>query len=368
MDAQRFDGPPGPEVRIDDQPFLYFGGTGYLGIQSRPELAAAADLAFRRYGIHPATSRSGFGETHPLLEAEAAAAGFFGVDECWLLPTGWAVGAALMDAHRSRVDRLFLDIDAHYALREAARASGRPIVDFDHLDPDALRSRIDATLLGNERPVVLTDGVFPVSGRIAPLDAYLDVLAGYDDPLLLVDDAHGVGVVGPDGHGTVAAFGLSRDERVRFGGTASKALGGYGGLLPGTTRRVEELKERCRWFEGSTPLPTPIAAATAAALRIARDEPQLRAALGERTQRLRGGLRDLGLTVEDLPTPIVPLVLSDADAMRRLAIRLRQAGILVPYLPRYAGIGSDGALRIAVFATHTTEQIDRLLEVLGSLL
>lgn len=368
MNAQRFDGPSGPEVRIDDRPFLYFGGTGYLGIQARPELAEAADRAFRRYGIHPATSRSGFGETLPLLDAETAAKTFFGTDACWLLPTGWAVGSALMDANRSRHDRLYLDQDAHYALREAARASGRPIVDFDHLDPDALRSRIDATLLGNERPVVLTDGVFPVSGRIAPLARYLEVIAGYDDPLLLVDDAHGVGVLGPSGRGTVAHLGLHRDERVRFGGTASKALGGYGGLLPGTATRIEEMRERCRWFEGSTPLPTPIAAATAAAIDIARNEPQLRDALSARTGQLRTGLRGLGLAVEDLPTPIVPLVLGDAAAMRKLADRLRQSGVLVPYLPRYAGLGPDGALRIAVTAAHTSEHVDHLLDTLTRLL
>ncbi len=368
MDAQRFDGPPGPEVRIDDRPFLYFGGTGYLGIQARPELAAAADRAFRRYGIHPATSRSGFGETHPLLEAESAAARFFRTESCWLLPSGWAVGSALMDAHRSRHDRLFVDQHAHYALREAARASGRPIVIFDHIDPGALRSRIDATLLGNERPVVLTDGVFPVSGRLAPLDRYLGILTGYDDSLMIVDDAHGVGVVGPDGRGTAAHFGLEHSERVRFGGTASKAFGGYGGLLPGSTLRVEELRERSRWFEGSTPLPTPIAAATAEALRIAHEEPELRTALAARTQQLRHGLRGLGLQAEDLPTPIVPIVLPEAAAMRRLAAQLRERGLLVPYLPRYAGIGPDGALRIAVFATHTAAHVDALLEALRQIL
>lgn len=368
MNAQRFDGPPGPEVRIDDRPFLYFGGTGYLGIQARPELAEAADRAFRRYGIHPATSRSGYGETHPLVEAESAAARFFGSESCWVLPSGWAVGSALMDTHRSRNDRLFVDQHAHYALREAARASGRPIVDFDHLDPDALRSRIDATLLGNERPVVLTDGVFPVSGRIAPLDRYLGILNGYDDSLLLVDDAHGVGVIGPGGRGTVSMHGMEHSERVRFGGTASKALGGYGGLLPGTAIRVEELQGRSRWFEGSTPLPTPIAAATAVALRIAHEEPELRTALAARTAQLRAGLRALGVAVEDLPTPVVPIVLTDASAMRRLAEQLRQRGVLVPYLPRYAGIGSDGALRIAVFATHTAAHVDELLAALRQLL
>jgi glycine C-acetyltransferase/8-amino-7-oxononanoate synthase len=352
------DSAPGPEVEIGGRRFLYFGGTGYLGIQGRPELADAADAAMRRYGLHPATSRLGYGNPPPLLEAEAEAAAFFGTEAAWLLPSGWTGASILLDAHRGRNDRIFVDRDAHFALRDAARLSGRPTVEFDHRDADALRARIDP------RPVVLTDGVFPVSGQLAPLRAYLEVLGGHDRALLLVDDAHGFGVLGEAGRGSVELAGAEADARVLWTGTASKALGGYGGLLPGSAERIEGLRAASRWFEGSTPPPVPVAAATAAALRIARTEPGLRRRLAARVAALRAGMRGLGLAVEDLPTPIVPLVPGPAAAMRKLAEALREDGVLVPYLPRYAGLGADGALRLAVFATHEPEHIERLCDAL----
>lgn len=167
--GQTIDSPPGPEVSIGDRRYLYFGGTGYLDVQRRPELAEAADQAMRRYGLHPATSRLGFGESPPLAEAEREAAQFFGVEAAWLLPSGWVGASVLLDVHHRPQDRLFLDRDAHFALRDAARLVGRPFVFFDHRDPEDLRAKLRSELQPGERPVVLTDGVFPISGQLAPL-------------------------------------------------------------------------------------------------------------------------------------------------------------------------------------------------------
>lgn len=359
-----FDGPPGPEVTIGGRRVVYFGGTGYLGIQGRKELADAADAAMRRYGLHPATSRQGYGDTPPLRDAEREAAAFFGTEAAWLLPSGWVGASILMTSLRPRHDRVYLDADAHYALRDAARLSGLPTVTFDHVDADGLRARIEATLRAGERPIVLTDGVFPVTGRIAPLRAYADVLGVHDDARLIIDDAHGFGVIGTRGRGSAEVHDLWRDPRVLLTGTASKGLGGYGGLLPGSAEHIERLREGSRWFEGSTPPPNPVAAATAAGLRIAREEPELRQRLAANVARVRAGLRALGLPVEDLPTPIVPLAPGTRDGMRQLRDALLADGVLVPYLPRYTGVGPDGALRVAVFATHEDAHLERLLDCL----
>lgn len=359
-----FDSPPGPEVRIEGRTYVHFGGTGYLGLQGRPELAEAADRAMRRYGLHPATSRLGFGETPPLREAEAEAARFFGTEAAWLLPSGWVGAAVLLEPHLRPTDRFFLDADAHFALRDAARRGGRPPVVFAHRDPTDLRARLRAELRPGERPVVLTDGVFPISGRLAPLPAYTDVLREAGDGLLLVDDAHGFGVLGAHGRGSADHHGLAAGPALLVTGTASKALGGYGGLIPGTAADIARLRSASDWFAGSTPLPTPVAAATAAAIRIAREEPQLRARLAGNVRAVRTGLRGLGLPVEDLPTPIIPLALPDGAALARLHERLRADGVLVPYLPRYAGLGPHGALRIAVFATHEPSHLERLFAAL----
>jgi 8-amino-7-oxononanoate synthase len=359
-----FETPTGPEVRVEGRTYLHFGGTGYLDIQRRPELADAADLAMRQYGLHPATTRLGFGDTPPLREAEAEAARFFGTEAAWLLPSGWLGPAVLLDAHLGPQDRLYLDRDAHFALRDAARLTGRPRHDFAHRDVESLRTVIRTTLGAGERPVVLTDGVFAVSGRLAPLADYANLLTGYADSRLLVDDAHGFGVLGKFGRGTAEHHGLATQARLLVTGTVSKALGGYGGLITGTAGEVAQLQQGSSLQAGTTPLPSPVAAATAAALRIARLEPQLRTRLAANIGALRAGLRSLGLTVEDLPTPMIPLVLADSTAMQRLHDSLREDGVLVPYLPRYAGLGPHGALRIAVLATHTPEQIQRLLDAL----
>lgn len=362
--GQTIDSPPGPEVTIGERRFLYFGGTGYLDIQRRPELAVAADQAMRRYGLHAATSRLGFGESPPLAEAEREAAQYFGVEAAWLLPSGWVGASVLLDVHHRAQDRLFLDRDAHFALRDAARLVGRPVAVFDHRDPESLRAKLRAELQPGERPVVLTDGVFPISGQLAPLADYLKILEAYPDARMVVDDAHGFGVLGDGGRGTVEFHGIWAHPRILLTGTASKALGGYGGLIPGADEVIRHLRATSSWQAGSTPLPAPVAAATAAALRIVRGEPQLRARLAKNTAMVRDGLRRLGLAVEELPTPIIPLVAGDGTAMQRLHEALRADGVIVPYLSRYTGLGPHGALRIAVFATHESAQIERLLAAL----
>jgi 8-amino-7-oxononanoate synthase len=363
-DSRQFDSPPGPEVRLAGRPYLYFGGTGYLDLQRRPELADAADRAMRRFGLHPATSRVGFGETPPLLEAEAEAAQFFGTEAAWLLPSGWLGASVLLEVHHRAHDRLFLDHEAHFALRDAARLTGRPVTFFAHRDAASLHACLQSELQPGERPVVLTDGVFPISGTLAPLPAYLDLLRAYPEALLVVDDAHGFGVLGAQGRGSAEYHALHSDPRLLVTGTASKALGGYGGLLPGTAAQIHHLQATSAWFAGSTPLPTPVAAATAAALRLARTEPGLRARLAANIRTVRAGLRTLGLPVADLPTPIIPIVLADAALMQRLHDRLREEGIIVPYLSRYVGLGAHGALRLAVFATHQPQHFEQLFAAL----
>lgn len=362
--ALSFDSPTGPEVRINGRSYLHFGGTGYLDIQRRPELRDAADRAMRHYGFHPATSRLGFGDTPPMREAEAEAAQFFGTEAAWLLPSGWMGAAVLAGAHVRAQDRIYLDRHGHYALRDAARLTGQPLHEFEHLDAASLRAVIRATLAPGERPVVLSDGVFAVTGRIAPLADYLAVLDEYPDARLLVDDAHGFGVLGRHGHGTAEHLQLTAEPRLLVTGTVSKALGGYGGVLLGSSAEIVRVQASSALHAGTTPLPTPVAAATGAALRIARLEPDLRQRLAANITTLRAGLRGLGLPVEDFPTPMIPLVLPDGLAMQRLQDSLRADGVLVPYLPRYAGLGPHGALRIAALATHTPAQLQHLLDAL----
>ncbi len=372
-------GPPGPETIIDGRPCLYFAGTGYLGLQGHPGVIRAAREAAETYGISSATSRSLFGETVPLVEVEHRAAEFFGSEDAFYFMSGYVAVDVVVGAIAGEFDALLADERSHGSVLQAARLCGLPLVRFGHGDPESLEKALRRALPGGGRPLVASDGVFAVHGRIAPVAEYAEVLRRYPGSGLVVDDAHALGVLGVHGRGTLEHAGLWSDEvngRVpeeAMGdrpslwtcGTLSKALGGYGGIVPGSRAFVERLKKTSPYFTGTTPLPTPVAAATAKALELAIAQPELRTRLAENARRLKAGLGRLGLPTDDTPVPIAALELGDGENMRRIQARLAEQGIAVAYVAGYGGTGPHGVLRLAVFATHTPAMIDRLLDALG---
>ncbi|MBN2024835.1 MAG: aminotransferase class I/II-fold pyridoxal phosphate-dependent enzyme [Pirellulales bacterium] len=399
--------PPGPFTVIDGRRYLYFGGTGYLGLQGHPEVIRAACEAAGQYGIGSATSRAGCGETPPLLDAERRAAEFFAAADSFYFMSGYAGNSILVLALREEFDAVFVDDRAHYCVGEAARLAGRPIATFRHCDPDDLARVLREQLPAGARPLVLSDGVFPSHGEIAPAAQYAEVLSEYVGSILALDDAHAVAVLGANGRGTFEHVGLydrgvnvdgvrdvKEDDvkgdspifaetkigtvpgakmgtvppRLLACGTLSKAVGGYGGIIAGGREFVHRLKATSTYFNGASAVPVPIAAATTRALELILKQPELRARLWENVAAVKSGLRALGLAVDDSPVPIVGLVLGDADHMRRIHEALRAREIYLPYRSGYAGLGEAGALRLAVFATHTREMIDRLLAELAAVL
>ncbi|MGO8691125.1 MAG: aminotransferase class I/II-fold pyridoxal phosphate-dependent enzyme [Thermoguttaceae bacterium] len=369
--------PPGAETVIDGRRYLYFVGTGYLGLQGHPEVIHAACEAARQYGVGSATTRAGYGTTPPLLAVERLSAQFLDAEAAFHFPSGYAGNQILVAALADAYDAVFLDELSHYCVAEAAQAGGRPVFRFAHCDPPALRKALQTHLKPSERPLVMTDGVFAARGDIAPLAEYRDVLADYAGATLLVDDAHGLGVLGQHGRGTLEEKGVrtifdpgknSSDPVICFCGTLSKALGGYGGIIAGSQRWVERLKTASHWYDGASPLPPPLLAASARALELVLAEPQMRLRLRENVQRLRGGLVRLGVPCPQTPSPIICLRLGTAERMRGIQSGLMAEGILIAYMAAYSGLGAEGALRLAVFATHTADMIDRLLDVLGRLI
>lgn len=274
-----------------------------------------------------------------------------------------------------------------------------PIV-FRHCDAIDLAGKLRRFLAPGARPLVVTDGVFADCGSIAPLDEYAATLRRFPGAALALNDSHGVGVLGERGRGTLEHFGFNlarvnetiqewgfetdfetdafgdealgaaartsngRDDGVRVYMFASlaKAVGGFGCVAPGSELFVEKLTERCEEICGAIPS-NPIAAATARGLRILTTAPNLRTRLGKNVARLRAGLRTLGLKVDDSPSPIVSFQTGTPRNMRRVQQALANERVLISYLPS-RGDGARGALRVAVFATHTPEMIDALVEKL----
>lgn len=357
--------PPGPETVIDGKRYLYFGGTGYFGLHSHPAVIQAGVRAFQKYGTHSATSRSGFGNNPVLLELESRLKGFFDQEEALTYPSGYLSILLLAQALAGRYEVIFIDEAAHFCVHDAAGAMGKSIFTFKHRDPEDLRRVLTTKLKPAERPLLLSDGVFPTFGRIAPVADYAAIMKAYNG-LIGLDDAHGVGVLGPNGRGTYEYFGL-RSASSYLGGTLSKAFGGHGGFIVGPRDLIEKAKSKTGAFVGSTPIPTPLAAATAKGIEILRLHPEMRVKLHRNAALAKAGLKALGIPVEDTPVPIIAWTLGSEKKMIKTQQELMKRGIAIAYL-KYAGAPAAGVLRVTIFSTHTAGQIKRLIDELAKVL
>jgi 8-amino-7-oxononanoate synthase len=358
--------PVGARTVFNGRPFDYFSGTGYLGLQSHPQVLQAAADALQRYGLATATSRGGFGE-HPVYhELEQEACAYFGAEKMLYFASGYMGMSVLTQASGNQFDHIFIDSEAHYSLWDAAHATNKPITAFHHRWAESLAECLQRELLAGERPLVLSDGVFPISGEIAPLPEFLELAKRYAG-LVYLDDAHAVGVLGEHGRGTPDYFGVE-DERCRTCGTLAKALGGYGGVIWGQANWIDSIDRASGILAGASPPPLVVAAASTRALALARATPGLRQQLSENVARARTGLRALGWALEDTPVPILCLERRPGVRLERIRDGLYAQGIAVTLVHGYTSTPPGGALRIAIFATHTAGQIDRLVEAISQLI
>jgi glycine C-acetyltransferase/8-amino-7-oxononanoate synthase len=354
------DTPSGPRVTIAGRERDYFSGTGYLGLHNHPAVRQAALEAIQQYGMATGTSRGGYGEHILYDELEAEARAFFDCEAVLYFPSGYMSALLLAQGQSERYERIFIDEWSHFSLWDGARAAGKSLTAFAHLDAQALADALKRELRPGERPLLFSDGVFPISGEVAPVPAYLDVLAHYADSRIALDDAHGAGAIGPNGRGTLDFHGVYRADCLA-GATLSKALGGYGGIIPAGRGQIEEITRCARVYVGASPPPLPNAAASRAALCLARTQPDLRWRLLANVRRVRDGLRAQGWEVEDSPVPIVCLRARPGVDLARIKEELFARDLCIAHVKNYSSTPPGGALRIAVFATHAPDQIERLL-------
>ncbi len=366
MESLRIQGPVGARTIFNGREYDYFSGTGYLGLQSHPAVIQAAAEAVQQYGLSTASSRGGLGE-HPLYdELERTACVFFNAEKVLYFASGYLGMSILLQGSNNRFDHIFIDADAHFSLWDAARASNKPVTVFHHCSPERLEEALRRELLPSERPLLLSDGLFPISGEIAPLPAYLELLRPCGG-LAFLDDAHAVGVLGPHGRGTPDYYGIPAGE-VHTCGTLAKAFGGYGGIIWGEKEWVDHIDQESAVTVGASPPPLVVAAASAKSLEIAAQQPGLRLQLRANVAQARAGLRALGWELEDTPSPILCLGGRDGASLERIRAGLFERGIAVTLVRGYTSTPPGGALRIAIFATHTPDQIERLLAGIQSFL
>jgi 8-amino-7-oxononanoate synthase len=353
-------GPASARLRIDGRQYINFFGSGYFALSGMPEIRDAAFRALHEgapFAQHVPAALCGI---DPLFEAvERAASAASDSEACVYLPSGYLIGVVALASLEEPPDLLFLDGNAHYSLKDAATLFGRPIVIFPHGDVQSLRDLLKTQVRPKQRPVILTDGVFPTTGYVAPLADYAREIAQYGGRLL-VDEAHAFGVVGENGRGAAELCGV--EDITAMGATLSKAYCAQGAFVACSAetaarlRRIPSIIGAC----AGSPLS---AAAAEASLHYVTKHPTLRANLSAMTQYLRTKLRSIGLEVIDSPAPIVSFVYGDRADMIALQRRLFDKGIYIHH-SNYIGGGPDGMIRCAVFRDHSREDINELITAL----
>jgi len=358
---------PGTETVLNGKRYLYFGGTSYYTLQMHPEVLKAAHEAIDRYGMHSSTSRAsgGYGDTPLYEEVERAAAKFFGTEDAAYMASGYLTNVAALQIIREQqgFDVVLQDAMGHYSIVDFSKSFGLPVIPFAHRDPGDLAAKLKANLKANQRPVILSDGIFPVPGEIAPVPEYIKVVEPYNG-LIWLDDSHALGVIGPNGRGTFDHFGV-KGERLLYGGTFSKAFGGYGGIIPASAALAEGIRGG-HIMAGATMPPSAGAGAAVKGIELLSAHPEWRTKLWANAKRLKTGLKALGFPVNDTVVPVASFPLGKAEDMQRVHDELMNRGIVIQW-SHYVGAGPAGVLRMVVFATHTNEQIDRLLATLKAL-
>jgi 7-keto-8-aminopelargonate synthetase-like enzyme len=339
----------------------YFAGCDYFRLASHPQVTAALKTGLDRYGLNVAASRLTSGNHRLYQTLEKQLATFFMAETATLVPTGSASNLVAAQALAGNFSHALVDEQSHPSLADAARFLDCPILRFKHRDPeDAARA---VRRCGPEaRLILLTDGLFAREGTAAPLKDYLALLP--KDGLVMVDDAHGAGVLGKSGRGTPEHSGVDR-KRIVQNITLSKAFGTFGGAILGPARLRARVFERSALFIGSTPLPLPITNAALESVRVLKGNRQLRTRLNSNADYVKSALQRTGSSFKDKPGPIVTLGAMPAREIPRLERALLAADIFPSFI-RYPGGPATGYFRFVISSEHTRSQLDRLIEVLRS--
>jgi 8-amino-7-oxononanoate synthase len=339
-----------------------FSSNDYLGLARHPALAAAMAECAVRCGAGSGASHlvTGHGTEHARLEEELAA--FTGRERALLFSTGYMANLAVLAALAERGGRLLLDRLCHASLIDGARLSGAQLARYRHADAEDARRR--ALDVSRRTTLIVTDGLFSMDGDLAPLPE-LARAAQAAGAWLVVDDAHGLGVLGASGRGTLEHCGVTASDVPVLIGTLGKAFGSFGAFVAGSSALIEFLIQKARPYIYTTALPQPVAAATRAALKLAQQEAWRRARLTALIARFRAGATAAGIELSSSVTPIQPIVLGSAARALEAQRQLGAAGFWVVAI-RPPTVPAGGArLRVTLSAVHREEEVDALVAALA---
>ena len=355
------EGEHGVHARVDGRDVQVFCSNDYLGLASHPELKAALIKAAEAEGVGSGASQliTGYNAAHRALEEELAE--FLERPRALLLSSGYLTNVGVISALMGRGDTIYSDALNHASLIDGIRLSHADVSRYAHADMRALAAELQLEAKGNR--MIVTDGVFSMGGDIAPLRELVS-LANQYDAWLMVDDAHGLGVLGPQGQGAVSAAGLSAEDVPLLVGTLGKSIGSAGAYVAGSEDLIEALIQSTRTFIFSTAPPPAVAEAARVGLRLIKEEAWRREHLQSLIALFRQeGLRR-GLPLGDSETPIQPLILGEERKALAVSAKLLEAGYLVSAIRPPTVPKGTSRLRITLSAAHTEKQIVGLLDAL----
>lgn len=354
------DSPQGAWLVVDGKRVLNFSSNNYLGLANHPKLIAAAKQAMDRYGVGPAAVRTIAGTTSLHVELERRLAAFKGVEAAITFQSGFNANLATIPALVGRGDVIFSDRLNHASIIDGCRLSRAQIVAYEHCDPADLRRQIKATSEYGRR-LIVTDGVFSMDGDIAPLPELYEIAAEHDI-LLMVDDAHGEGVLGRGGRGIVDHFDLHGKVDIEVG-TLSKAFGVVGGVVAGKQVIVDWLRQRGRPFLFSSAMTVPDVAACLAAVNLLEESTELVDRLWQNAGYFKSGMQALGFNTGRTQTPIVPVMLGEAPLAQQFSKRLFEEGVFAMAIGYPTVPQGQARIRVMNSATHSRDDLDLALDI-----
>lgn len=353
--------PQGAWLVVDGKKVLNFCSNNYLGLANHPRLVQAAKDAADKYGVGPGAVRTIAGTLDLHLELEKRLAAFKRVDTAITFQSGFAANLATIPALVGKEDVIFSDRLNHASIIDGCRLAKAKIIPYDHCSPESLKEVLDEHRGEYRRALVVTDGVFSMDGDVAPLDEIYQVTRDYD-VILMVDDAHGEGVLGEGGRGIVDHFNLHGKVDVEVG-TLSKAFGVVGGVVAGNPLVVEWLYQRGRPFLFSSAMTLPDVAACIESVKILEESTELVDRLWKNAEYFKSEMKSLGFDTGVSTTPITPVMLGEAPLAQEFSRKLFEAGVFAmsigfPTVPQ-----GMARIRVMISAAHSKDDLDQALGI-----
>ena len=348
-----------PVVSMNGQRVIMLGSNNYLGLTNHPEIKEAAAKALRTYGSGTAGSRFLNGTLDIHVELEDRLAEFMNRESALCFSTGFQVNLGVISSLIGRQDVVILDNLDHACILDGARLSYGRVFKYEHNDMTALEERLRSVGDGRSAMIVV-DGVFSMEGDLADLPGIVELKRRFKTRLM-VDDAHGIGVMGVHGRGTAEHFGVEDDTDLVMG-TFSKSLAGVGGFVAGDRRVIDWIKHKARSLIFSAAPPPASVASVMKALEITVREPERRQRLWEHTTYMQREFTTLGFDIGDSKSPVIPLVVGEDLTAFQMTMKLQEAGVFVNPVVSPAVPPGRAMIRTSYMATHTRDHLDRALE------